>query len=347
MPTQLLRLGSAASIGRRLAPGFAALATIVALIAAVNADVSAAQQKPAETQPAQQAPPTPVAAPGAPAAKAVPADGNEAHIRAGAQAFIKAFNAGDAKALAEMWTPNGTIADEQGNVFKGRKAIEEQYAALFKAHPGVRMQIAIKSIDFPSSTTAIEDGVTQLLTKDSEPPSAARYTAVQVQEDGKWLMASVREAAMPVASNFAQLQELGWLVGEWEAKSDGVTAHSQIRWIANKSFLQRTFSVNRDGMQVASGMQIIGWEPRSERIVSWTFDSSGGHGMGIWNAMPEGWGIDSTGVTADGVPTTAKDHLIRVPGESNVFGWRSVDRKLGDTKVPDVPEVVFDRVTSK
>ncbi len=343
MPTQLLKMRSAASIARRLATAFAALAVIVALIGALIADVSAAQQKQPETQPAQQAPPTPSAA----AQKAAPANANEAHIRAGAQAFIKAFNAGDAKALAEMWTPNGTIADEQGNVFKGRKAIEEQYAALFKGHPGVRMQLAIKSIDFPTSTTAIEDGVTQLMTKDNDPPSAARYTAVHVQEDGKWLMASVREAAMPIASNFAQLQELGWLVGEWEAKSDDVTAHSQIRWIANKSFLQRTFSVNRDGMQVASGMQVIGWDPRSERIISWTFDSSGGHGMGVWNAMPEGWGIDSTGVTADGVPTTAKDHLIRVPGETNVFGWRSVDRKLGDMKVPDVLEVVFDRVTSK
>jgi uncharacterized protein (TIGR02246 family) len=343
MPTQLLRGRSAASIARRLALASAALA----VIAAVNAAVSAAQQKPPEQQPPQQAPPTPSAAPGATAQKAAPANANEAHIRAGAQAFIKAFNAGDAKALAEMFMPNGTIADEQGNVFKGRKAIEEQYATLFKAHPGTQMQIAIKSIDFPSGTTAVEDGVTQLMTKDSDPPSAARYTAVHVQEDGKWLMASVREAAMPVASNFAQLQELGWLVGAWESKSDGVTAHSQVRWIANKSFLQRTFSVNRDGMQVASGMQVIGWDPRSERIVSWTFDSSGGHGMGVWNTMPEGWGIDSAGVTADGVPTTAKDHLIRVPGETNVFGWRSVDRKLGDTKVPDVPEVVFDRVTTK
>ncbi len=345
MPTQLLRGRSAASIARRLALASAALA----VIAAVNATVSAAQQKPPEQQPPQQAAPTPSAAPGATAQKAAPANANanEAHIRAGAQAFIKAFNAGDAKALAEMFMPNGTIADEQGNVFKGRKAIEEQYAALFKAHPGTQMQIDIKSIDFPSGTTAVEDGVTQLMTKDSDPPSAARYTVLHVQQDGKWLMASVRESAIPVASNFAQLQELGWLVGAWESKSDGVTAHSQVRWIANKSFLQRTFSVNRNGMQVASGMQVIGWDPRSERIVSWTFDSSGGHGMGVWNAMPEGWGIDSAGVTADGVPTTAKDHLIRVPGETNVFGWRSVDRKLGDTKIPDVPEVVFDRVTSK
>jgi hypothetical protein len=160
-------------------------------------------------------------------------------------------------------------------------------------------------------------------------------------------MASVRESTIPVASNFAQLQELGWLVGNWESKSNDTTARSQTSWIANKSFLQRSFSVHRDGLLVASGTQIVGWDPRSERIVSWTFDSSGGHGTAVWSAAPEGWGIDSVGVTADGVPTSSKDRLIRVPGENNVFGWRSMDRKLGDTRIPDVPEVVFDRIKQK
>ena len=118
-----------------------------------------------------------------------------------------------------MWTVNGTVVDEQGNVFKGRKAIEEQYAALFKAHPTAADANRHQVDRLSPPTTAIEDGVTQVLTKDNEPPAASRYTAVQVQEDGKWLMASVRETAIPVPSNFPQLQELGWLVGEWEAKS--------------------------------------------------------------------------------------------------------------------------------
>jgi hypothetical protein len=209
------------------------------------------------------------------------------------------------------------------------------------------MQVDIKSIDFPTATTAVEDGMSQLLTTDSEPPAASRYTAVHVQEDGKWLMASVRESAIPVASNFAQLQELGWLVGDWESKSPQVTARSQSRWIANKSFLQRNFSVRREGLLVSSGTQIVGWDPRTERIVSWIFDSTGGYGTGIWTVTPEGWGINSAGVTGEGIPTTSKDHLIRVPGEDNVFGWRSSDRKLGDASVPDVPEVVFDRIPPK
>jgi uncharacterized protein (TIGR02246 family) len=272
---------------------------------------------------------------------------DEAAIRATAAAFVKAFDAGDAKSVASLWTAIGTVADDEGNLFKGRTAIEQQYAALFKQHPTARMQVAIKSIEFPTPTTAIEDGVTQVLTKDNAPPSASRYTAVHVRENGKWLMASVRESSMSVASNFAELQELGWIVGNWAAKSDGAKAQCRIRWIANKSFIQRDFSVQRDGVLASSGTQIVGWDPQSRAIVSWTFDSSGGHGTSRWTARPEGWRIESGGVTSDGVPTTSTDFLIRVPGEDNIFGWRSSDRKLGETKLPDAAEVVFDRVPEK
>ena len=245
-----------------------------------------------------------------------------------------------------MWTPNGTIADEQGNVFKGRKAIEEQYTATSRRGPGVRMQIAIKSIDFPSTTTAIEDGVTQLLTKDSEPPSAARYTAVQVQEDGKWLMASVREAAMPIASNFARLPRLGWLVGDWEAKSDGVTAHSQIRWIANKSFLQRTLWSIATGCKSPRGCRssagirgASGLSPGPSIRPEATASASGAQYGGLGDRLDR---RDGRRGPRDGQgspdPRAGRGQRLRLA---------SVDRKLGNMKVPDVPEVVFDRVTSK
>src|SRR5580698_5536852 len=93
---------------------------------------------------------------------AAPKEGETA-IRATADAFVKFFNAGDAKGVASLWTPNGTVADQEGNVFKGRDAIEQQYAGLFKAHPTARMRVAIKSIEFPTPTTAIEDGVAQVV----------------------------------------------------------------------------------------------------------------------------------------------------------------------------------------
>jgi uncharacterized protein (TIGR02246 family) len=271
----------------------------------------------------------------------------DAAIRATANAFVRAFNKGDAKAVADLWAPNGTLADDSDQVFKGRKSIEKQYAALFKEHPTARMQVAIKSIEFPTPTTAIEDGVAQVATRDNAPPAASRYTAVHVREDGKWLMASVRETSLAVPSNYFRLQELRWLIGAWERKENGDAVHSRFRWIANKSFIQRDYSVSRDGLLTSSGTQIIGWDPRAEQVRSWSFDSSGGYGTALWSAASEGMHLDSSGVTADGAPTSSKEILIRVPGEDNVLGWRSFDRKVGDMKLPDIPEVVLDRVPEK
>jgi uncharacterized protein (TIGR02246 family) len=74
---------------------------------------------------------------------------DDAAIRATADAFIKAFSHGDAKTIAALWTPNGTFADERGEIFKGRETIERQYASFFKAQPGAKIEIAIQSIDFP------------------------------------------------------------------------------------------------------------------------------------------------------------------------------------------------------
>jgi uncharacterized protein (TIGR02246 family) len=306
---------------------------------------AAAAEKKSDSQP--NPPKAVVVAPQAAPFKKAGNETTEAAIRATADAFVKAFNAGDAKAVASLWIVNGSLADDEGNVFKGRKTIEDRYALYFKQHRGARLEVAVKTVEFPTPTMAIEDGVSQVLTRENEPPSAGRYTAVHIQEDGKWLMASVRESEMPVASNFAQLAELGWAVGSWEAKTEAAHARFRLHWIANKSFLQRDFSVHRDGLLASSGTQIIGWDPRSHQIMSWTFDSSGGHGTGLWTATPEGWLIESAGVTADGVPTSSKDLVIHVPGDDNVFGWRSFDRRLGETKVPDLREVAFDRVPER
>ncbi len=155
----------------------------------------------------------------------------DAAIRASAEAFVKAFNRGDAKAVAALWTANGTMADDRGEILRGRKAIEDQYAAFFKAYPGAKMEVSVKSIDFPAPSMAVEDGTAQVVVRQAVPPVASRYTAVHVQEDGKWLMASVRETTIPLSSNFSRLAELGWLIGTWETKRDGTIVRATFRWI--------------------------------------------------------------------------------------------------------------------
>lgn len=272
---------------------------------------------------------------------------DEAAIRASAAEFIKAFAAGDAKTIAAQWSESGTLADEQGQVYKGRKAIEDEYIAFFKREPGAKIEVSVTSVEFPAPNVAIEDGVARVIAKHGEPPVASRYTAVHARDDGKWRIVSVRESAIDLPSNAGQLAELDFLVGKWEAKADTRSLETSIRWIANKSFLERSYTVRDNGVTVSSGRQIIGWDPQAGKIRSWSFDSSGGHGTGLWTADSEGWQIESQGVMADGTPTSAHDHLVRVPGEDDVFGFRSSDRKVGDSRLPDLKEVVLDRVKEK
>jgi uncharacterized protein (TIGR02246 family) len=269
---------------------------------------------------------------------------DEAAIRASAKEFAAAFARGDAKAIAAMWTENGTLSDERGQIFKGRKAIEDEYAALFKAEPNATIEIAIQSIEFPAPNMAVEDGVARIVSKQGAHPVASRYTAVHAREDDKWRMATVRESAIELPSNYAALKPLEWLVGKWELKSGGTTIENKIHWVANRSFLEREYTVREEGVATSSGMQIIGWDPQAGQIHSWSFDSAGGHGQGLWTAAADGWRIESRGTLPDGTPTVSQDRLIRVPGEDDVFGWQSTERRAGDDRLPDLAEVVLDRV---
>ncbi|MCE9556735.1 MAG: SgcJ/EcaC family oxidoreductase [Planctomycetes bacterium] len=279
--------------------------------------------------------------------KAVDTKAAEAAIRASGETFVKAFNKGDAKSLAELWTEEGTLADQRGVILKGRKAIQGEYAALFKQQPGAKIEVAIQSIDFPTPTMAVEDGIGTVITKQGAAPTASRYTAVHVKQDNTWLMASVRESSIDLPSNYQQLQSLEWLVGKWESKGGGASVHTTIQWFANKSFLKRDYTVKQDGVTVSSGMQIIGLDPQAGQVRSWSFDAAGGFGTGLWTATPQGWQIESAGVLADGTPTSSQELLIRVADENNVLGWRSINRKVGDVKLPDTREVVLDRVPEK
>jgi uncharacterized protein (TIGR02246 family) len=271
----------------------------------------------------------------------------ESAIRTTAEEFTKAFDRGDAKAVAALWTAGGTETDEQGAVFTGREAIEAQYAALFKARPNARIKITIQSIELPTPGVAIEDGIASITPKEGEAAPASRYRAVHILENGKWLMTSVRELPIGETGKSPQLSQLAWLIGKWEAKSGDATATSDIRGIANNTFIQRDY-VNRSGEKiVSSGTQIIGWDRQLGQLRSWSFDSSGGHGTGLWSAAPDGWQIESTGVLSDGTRTSSRDFLIRVPGEDNVFGWRSSERRAGQSTLPDTQEFVLDRVPDK
>ena len=265
----------------------------------------------------------------------------EVAIRASAEEFTKAFNRGDAKAIAALWTTDGKIIDEQGQEFAGQPAIEEQYAELFKANPEAQIEVTVEAVDLASPGVAIEEGFTSVAPAKGTPPTASRYRAVHVLQNGKWKMASVREAPAQVAP----MQSLSWLAGKWQNKTEDTTIQSNIRWIAGDEFLQRDYSVKQGDKTVSTGTQIIGFDPASQTGRSWSFDSTGGHGSGIWKPTSEGWLVKTRGALPDGTPTASLERVIRVPGEDSIFGWQSMDRHAGNLNLADTEEIVMERVT--
>ena len=82
----------------------------------------------------------PPASPGAAQAITAPSPAargdDEKAIKALLDAFTKAFNAGDAKAVAATYTETAVVVDEEGERIEGRAAVRDQYAASFADHPG-------------------------------------------------------------------------------------------------------------------------------------------------------------------------------------------------------------------
>src|SRR5437764_9725692 len=64
---------------------------------------------------------------------------DEAAIRTNVAAFVGAYNAGDAKAVAALFTPDGQLEDKDGDQTEGREAIAQTFANIFAEAPKKRI----------------------------------------------------------------------------------------------------------------------------------------------------------------------------------------------------------------
>lgn len=264
-------------------------------------------------------------------------------IRRASAEFVNAFNQHDYKSLAEMWTVDGDYVDETGTVYAGREAIADEYQKFFAVNDDIKMHVAIDSIRLLNGTAAIEDGRAYLFPEPAGAPGHSRYTAVHVKVDGKWLMSSVRDARVATPTGYHNISDLEWLIGTWTAEENGAKVESVCQWVANKSFVERKYTVTRHDNSTLSGIQLIGFNPQGGHVQSWDFSSDGGHAVGVWTPRDGGWQAEVNGMTGDGVSTYAVNLLTRI--DDNAYAWQSVRRVAGKTSLPDTDEVIIRRQT--
>jgi uncharacterized protein (TIGR02246 family) len=267
---------------------------------------------------------------------------DEAAIRKADEAYVKAFNKHDAKALADAWSPEAVYLNRStGGEVIGRAAIAEQFAAIFKDQPEVKLDLSVESIQFVSPNVAVEHGTANTLAPKAE-PEEIEYSAVFVKRDGQWLLDRVTDEAKEAAlSSYEQLKSLEWMLGRWVDKDDDVDIETECQWTKNRSFITRSFTVAAEGQINMSGMQVIGWDPVAKAIRSWTFDSDGGFAEATWTFKKDRWFIQNKGVLADG----RKVSMVNVikPVDQNSFTWQTVERTVGGELLPNINEVLVVR----
>ncbi|AFM25175.1 YybH family protein [Desulfomonile tiedjei] len=262
--------------------------------------------------------------------------------RSSAKEFVTAFNRGDAKAVGNLWTADGEYVDENGRAFRGRESIEKEYAAFFARHPNLKLETTVSSMKFLNAHAAIEDGTSVLRKADNSPVSRASYTAFLLKEGGKWLMASVREYPLPVPAARPNFRNLDWLIGTWTAAKDSKKLQFVYRWIADKKFIELSYSAwDQGSLPTRSGIQVIGIDPSSGEVVSWSFDSNGGYGRGLWKLLKKGLMVESSGTLPDGASTASTDILSRM--DDNSIRWQSVNRTVAGQRLNDSEPVVLKR----
>ncbi len=271
---------------------------------------------------------------------------DEAAIRKSDEAYVAAYNKHDAKALADLWSPEAVYVDpETGERAVGHDQIEKEFAETFAGMKDAKLEVDVKSINFLSPNVALESGTARVIHPKGEPDEST-YSALFVKREGKWLLDRVTEEEPPTPppSNYEHLKDLEWMVGSWVDQEDHATVQTDCEWTKNKNFMTRSFAAVVGDQVNMSGMQIVGWDPNAKRIRSWVFDSDGGFSEGKWTHKDNRWVIQQTGILPDGRKSSAVNIIKHV--DDNSFTWQSTQREVAGDMLPDVNEVLIVRKTS-
>ncbi|MFO0955980.1 MAG: SgcJ/EcaC family oxidoreductase [Isosphaeraceae bacterium] len=318
----------------------AALAsTLMIAVATAQAQVPKVQEK---GQPAQK--PQEKAA-GAPAQKpqekaaAVDTHGpDRAAIQASIQGFLKALAARDAKAAAGFWTAGGEYKNLAGETTRGREALEKGFAEIFGRTAELKVDVDSESIRFLSNDLAIDEGTITVRRGSAEPESHAAYRATMVREGGRWLFAELSESARSGDS----IKDLAWLIGEWKSiAGQGAEIRTTYEWAPSKKFIHARFSLQEKGLSL-TGFQVIGVDPQTGQLHTWTFEADGGIGEADWARDGDHWVLDAAGTLPNGRTLVETNVLRKV--DADTFTWQSVNRSVDDRELDDLPPVKVTRI---
>ncbi len=270
------------------------------------------------------------------------AQAEEESIRKAIAAYVEAFNKQDLKTVAAMWAEKGVHLDrETGERTEGRAAIVADISAVFKESPDTRLAGRVERVRMIKPDVASVDGQTSI-GSGGDSPALSAFTAIFVTEGGSWVIDSMEEMPIPQPpTSFDALRELDWLVGRWVDRSDEARVDTTFRWSANHAYLLRSFSVQTKNGITQQGTQVIGWDPRSREIRSWSFNSDGSFGDGVWSRSGTDWLIKTSQTLADG--RAASGTFVLTPIDDNTLTLKLIGHEIEGEPQPGSEAIRMER----
>jgi len=265
----------------------------------------------------------------------------EADLRKASAAYAEAYNDRDYAALAVQWTAQAELVEGDVRIV-GRDAIVASIRGWLERHPQAKLAVTVTGVEQVAGPLARVRGTLSFAKRPGDEPVASPFVSLRVFEDGGWRLAE----SIVAPNHAAALEELGWLVGTWQATDakEGTTVEMRYEKAAGgEALVGRTTMRPQQGAAIES-LDVIHADRTTGAVRSWLFDSTGARAEGVFSADGTGFNRSFTGTPAAGTGAgrTAWTQVL-VPGGEGRFTLQSIERSIDGRPLPDSPPLHFKR----
>lgn len=259
-------------------------------------------------------------------------------IRAAATAYRAALAKGDTAAVKAAWTEHGDTVDGWGNLYDSKDTATLSGTAADTTGPQLDIRVGETRLRLIARDVVIEDGTVDSVLPGVKSPIEGSFTAIWVRRGAGWKLAGLRESERPVSADGDMLEDLDWMVGDWnlaideaDEKKAAASMEMTVRWDTGHAFLIREARVpvtSGDGgpADVVEIHQRIGWDPLVKRIRSWSFSSDGSRSEATWVRDGTSWIATQSIVFPAGGQETAVS-IYTYDGQNRCV-WRTLPEGL-------------------
>lgn len=154
------------------------------------------------------------------------------------------------------------------------------------------------------------------------------------------------------------LEDLTWLLGEWEGDyvmpegspeiaPAGTKIHStnSWTWTLGRKFIALRIRDEANGKVVSTGEELMGADQRTGGLGHWFFGSVGFHGDGVWSKQADAWALKWESFDPNGKKYEGTSYHIRL--DENAYTWQMRDLSEDGKSIPDWPKVTYRRTSGQ